>query len=90
MELALTFMMADCCTKIFKINEIVAYSGDFGVQYDTSPETAEAYCCGDMQFMGDPATPEVLKKYGINQTEYAVIVEMLERGLSFGCCDWCS
>jgi len=74
----------------FVINGINANSSDFGGQGDMSPETAEEYCCGDMQFTRNPSTPDVLAKYGITEDEYAEICEKLEGGLSFGRCGWCS
>ena len=89
MELELEFGTALCYTPTFTINGIAADSDDFGEKYDRSPETAEDYACGDMQFTGVPPKPEVLEKYGITEAEYALVVGRLEAGLSFGSCGWC-
>jgi len=90
MELKLTFLSALCSTGEFEINGIDADIDDFGEKCDRSPETAEDYSCGDMQFTPKLATQEVLDKYKINLTEYNEIANKLEEGLSFGCCGWCS
>ncbi len=89
MKLELEFGHALCYTRIFRINGILANSNDFGEQGDRSPETAEEYGCGDMQFKKNPSTAEVLSKYGINDVEYELIANQLEVGLSFGNCEWC-
>lgn len=89
MKLELEFGDALCYTPTFKINDIAADSGDFGEKYDRSPETAEDYACGDMQFTRVPPKQEVLEKYGITEAEYALVADQLESGLSFGCCGWC-
>jgi hypothetical protein len=77
-----------CSTRVFTINGIAAAYDDFGEKYDRSPDTAEEYGCGNMQFTGIPSTPEVLAKYGIDQETYDSVVEQLD-GLSFGSCGWC-
>ena len=90
MKLELEFGYALCYTPTFTINGIRADSGDFGEQYDRSPDTADDYCCGDMRFTRIRATPAVLEKYGITAPEYELIAGQLEVGLSFGECGWCS
>jgi hypothetical protein len=90
MKLELEFGSSLCYTPTFKINGIDADSNDFGEQYDRSPESAEEYACGDMQFTRVPANPEVLTKYGITAPEYELIAGQLEVGLSFGSCGWCA
>ena len=89
MKLELEFGTALCYTPVFKINGIDADRDDFGEQYDRSPETAEDYACGDMQFTRVPPKPEILEKYGITEAEYALVADQLENGLSFGSCGWC-
>jgi hypothetical protein len=89
MKLKLEFGTALCYTPTFTINGILADSYDFGEQGDRTPEEAEDYACGDMQFTRVPATPEVLAKYGITGPEYELIAGQLEVGLSFGSCGWC-
>ena len=89
MKLELEFGTALCYTPTFKINDIEADSEDFGEKYDRSPETAEDYACGDMQFTRVPPKPEILEKYGITEAEYALVADQLENGLSFGSCGWC-
>lgn len=90
MKLDLEFAHSLCYTPTFIINGIEADYDDFGEKYDRSPETAEDYCCGDMQFTRIPPTEDVLKKYGITGPEYELIAGQLEAGLSFGSCGWCS
>lgn len=90
MKLELEFASAFCYTPTFTINGIRADDADFGEQFDRSPETAEDYSCGDMQFTRVPATPEILEKYDITWAEYELIAGQLEAGLSFGRCGWCS
>lgn len=77
-----------CALELFKINDIEAYYEDFGIKEDISPETAEEYSCGNMQFMRKNATKEVLDKYHITIEEYEEICDKLDC-LSFGCCGWC-
>ena len=89
MKLELEFGTALCYAPTFKINGIKADSNDFGEKYDRSPETAEDYACGDMQFTRVPPKPEVLERYGITEAEYALVAYQLESGLSFGRCGWC-
>jgi hypothetical protein len=90
MQLEFKVYGALCAISTFVINGIDADSSDFGDHGDRSPETAEDYCCGNMQFIRSPSTPAVLAKYGITEDEYAEICEKLETGLSFGRCGWCS
>lgn len=86
MELQLEIYGHLCFTSIFTVNGIVAKSSDFGIQYDADSENSEEYCCGDMKFIGNPSTIEILNKYKITEVEYREIVSKLENGLSFGCC----
>ena len=78
-----------CATSVFKINGKDAYSTDFGSQGDISPEDAEEYACGNMQFITKEPTEEILKKYSISEKEYREIAEELSEKLSFGSCGWC-
>lgn len=89
MTLELEFGGAFCYTPIFKINDVEADYRDFGEKFDRSPETAEDYACGDMQFTRVNATDDVLAKYGITLPEYELVAGQLEVGLSFGQCGWC-
>ena len=89
MNLELKFGTALCYTPTFRINGKDADTRDFGEQYDRSPDTAEDYGCGDMQFTRIPPTASVLSKYEISVDEYHEIAANLEDGLSFGCCGWC-
>lgn len=90
MKLELEFGECLCYCRNFKINGKQADEDDFGAKFDRSPETAQPYSCGDMQFTRNPPTAEVLSKYGITIDEYNEIAAQLEKGLSFGCCGWCS
>lgn len=81
MKLELEFGRSLCYTPIFTINGIDANPEDFGEQYDRSPETAEDYACGDMQFTSLPPIEGVLEKYKINQAEYNLVAGQLEVGL---------
>jgi hypothetical protein len=89
MKLEIEIYSALCCCKVFKINNIDANESEFGEKYDRSPETAEEYGCGDMQFTRVEPTSEILKRYNITKDEYHEICERLEEGLSFGDCGWC-
>lgn len=89
MKLELEIYGCLCATKDFRINGISADSSDFGSQGDSDPDNAEPYGCGNMRFEGKPSTDEVLKAYGISESEYKEIVELLEDKLSFGSCGWC-
>lgn len=85
----ITFGTAFCCTLTFIINDKDADEYDFGSKGDISPETAEPYGCGDMQFEPKQPDQEVLAKYGIDELEYWTIANTLASGLSFGRCGWC-
>lgn len=89
MNIKLEVYDALCETAVFEINGIKADYGDFGDKYDTDPENAYEYCCGNMQFIPQPATQEILDKYKITLEEYNEICKMLD-ALSFGECGWCS
>lgn len=89
MKLQLEFYSSWCSTAVFRINDIVADSYDFGNQDDIDRDSAEPYGCGNMKFEGKEPTIEVLEKYNINVTEYNFIKGQLEEGLSFGRCGWC-
>lgn len=78
-----------CELPVIEINGVLLEYEDFGEKYDTSPETAEEYCCGDMQFIPfEEVKQETLKKYNITEEEYRKIQEKLDC-LSFGNCGWC-
>lgn len=89
MDLKLEFGRSLCYTPIFEINGIKADSSDFGDKHDQSPETAEEYGCGDMQFFAKPADDVILSKYKITHSEYEEIAVKLTNGLSFGSCGLC-
>jgi len=94
MKLELTFFGALCTTALcatnkFTINDITASSGDFGDKYDYSPEEADDYGCGNMQFTRKEPSSAILTKYNVTKEEYNEIAEKLEEGLSFGNCGWC-
>jgi len=90
MDLKIEFGYALCYVPLFEINGIRADPDDFGEKYDRSPEEAEPFGCGDMQFTRIGPDPEVLKKYGITEQEYSEVCDKLEEGLSFGNCGWCA
>lgn len=72
-----------------KINGTPLEYNDFGKKYDTFPESAEPYGCGNMQFIPFvEVRKKTLKKYNITESEYRQIQEKLDC-LSFGCCGWC-
>jgi len=81
-------MRSLCELETFEINGIKAEYEDFGDKYDTNPEQAEPYGCGNMQFIPRPSTKDVLKKYKITEDEYEEICSALSC-LSFGSCGWC-
>ena len=78
-----------CDLEEFEINGIKAEYEDFGRLYDHSPNTAEPYGCGDMQFTDIKPTEKILDKYRITVEEYYEICEKLESVVSFGSCGWC-
>lgn len=72
------------------VNNIKLYKNDFGEQYDTDPDSAEPYGCGNMKFIPyDYVKEETLSKYNITEQEYRKIQERLKEVLSFGKCGWC-
>lgn len=90
-------MILKCCSysyccglREFSINGKNADYNDFGDKYDTSPENAEDYGCGNMRFIKKQYTKTILKKYKITILEYNKICNKLEKELSFGECDLCS
>jgi hypothetical protein len=89
MKLELEIYGALCATRVFTINGIDAYYEDFGEKYDRDSENAKDYACGNMQFIGNPSTTEILSKYKITEEEYQEVVSKLEDGLSFGFCSLC-
>lgn len=89
MELKLEFGEAYCYTPAFEINGILANPDDFGDQRDESPDTAEEFGCGDMQFKAKEYTQKVSDKYKITIPEYNFVASQLEVGLSFGACGYC-
>ena len=88
MLLELSVYSALCATEAFVINGVGADSNDFGKQEDVSPETAEPYGCGDMQFTPSPPTSAVLNKYKITRDEYGAVSRRLEEPLGFGECNY--
>lgn len=89
MELILTFGHALCYTPEFIINGIPANYNDFGEKYDTQPEIAEPYGCGNMRFFPKEPENKIMQKYQINEDEFKIITSKLTKGLSFGYCGWC-
>lgn len=79
-----------CALQVFTIKGIEADYDDFGDKGDQSPDTAEDYACGDMQFIPKRPTQEVLDKYKITVDEYNEIANELASKLSFGRCGWCA
>lgn len=88
MELELEFYSCLCETSVFNINGIKASHSDFGYRYDMDSGNSEDGC-GDMKFIGNPSTLNILKKYNITEEEYGEIILKLQKGLSFGSCGWC-
>ena len=80
---------ATCALKYCTINGVKLDYKDFGEQYDTEPDKAEDYGCGNMQFIPyKEVKQDALKKYNITEEEYRKIQDRLDC-LSFGCCDYC-
>lgn len=72
-----------------EINGVNLDYNDFGEKYDTEPEEAPEYGCGNMQFIPYfEVKQETLRKYNITEDEYRKIQNKLNC-LSFGCCGWC-
>lgn len=89
-RLTLEIYGAVCETSEFIINGIPADAYDFGNKTDEGIEYAQDYCCGNMIFRTISATPKILDKYNINDTEYNEVAAQLADKLSFGNCGWCS
>lgn len=77
-----------CDLEEFEINGIRADEDDFGAKKDLAPRPD--CCCGNLQFIPDPPTKEVLNQYKITVEEYEEICNQLKKALSIGCCDLCS
>lgn len=88
MKLNIKAYDAYCQLEKFEINDIAADYKDFGEKYDRSKSTAPDYGCGDMHFESKFPTEDVLKGYGITESEYWEICDELDC-LSFGRCSWC-
>lgn len=72
------------------INNTPLSYNDFGEKYDTEPESAEPYGCGNMQFIPfEDVKKSTLEKYNLNEKEYRKVQEKLKEVLSFGYCGWC-
>ena len=89
MELELKIYNCLCATARFTINSINADDSDFGYSYDSDPENAEDYGCGNRIFEPKPSTDEILTKYSISNDEYDEICKKLQERLSFGRCGYC-
>lgn len=89
MKLIIEPFTALCSLSRFEINGVCAEAEDFGYSYDANPDIAEEHGCGNRQFRPIPPEPDVLKKYGITESEYDKVAEGLTYHLSFGRCGWC-
>lgn len=89
MKLELEFFGSVCMLHTFMINNVQGDYRDFGEKYDSDPEDAPDYGCGNMQFTRAEPTERVLEKYASNKAEYALVAGQLEEGLSFGVCVIC-
>lgn len=78
-----------CALEKFVINGIEADYNDFGTKIDTQKHLAEEYGCGNMEFIPDEPTQEVLDKYSINVTDYEEICNRLIKELSYHKCSLC-
>ncbi len=90
MKLEFKSMGSLCSADIFIINGVEADSDDFGNQDDLSPDTADDYGCGNMQFTPIEPAEGILQKYGLTYPEYWLVANMLKESLSFGDCGLCS
>lgn len=90
MKLELEIYGSLCATQEFRINGIDADKDDFGEHYDAGSNYADDYSCGNRVFEGKLATEEILSKYNISVSEYNLVVNQLQVGLSFGNCGLCS
>jgi hypothetical protein len=89
MELEIEVYGALCSLSTFKINGIDADERDFVDKYDHDSDNAEDYACGNMQADIISSSEDVLKKYGISESEYHDIASNVAEKVSFGCCGWC-
>lgn len=80
-----------CSTEIFTINGKPASHRDFGYREDIRPCEAETRGgCGYMLFSIRESSPDVLKEYGITESEYYKIADILQKEISFGHCNLCA
>lgn len=86
------FAKCYCCCTVFVVNDIVAVEEDFGEKYDRDELNAEPYGCGDMRFTRHTDEAKIsrcLEKYRITRSQFHTVAAALEKGLSFGDCNWC-
>lgn len=100
MKIELEIENCYCDTKVFKINDIIADSKDFGIVEDIEPYNLEEadefddihWCCGNAKFiinMDRKHVGKIMTKYQITFEEYKEIADLLEKKLSFGSCCYC-
>lgn len=84
-----------CAAEIFTVKGNDASDSDFGYKFDDAPDEADAYGCGNKVFRRFSRLYDMdkrtacCKKYGITDSEYDEICDVLEKELSFGRCGWC-
>lgn len=78
-----------CSLETFMINDIKADYDDFGYKMDTNHSIAEPYGCGNMEFIPNEPTQEILDKYNITEAEYKEICYRLVEELSYHKCGLC-
>ena len=72
------------CNVNFSVNGIDGDLYDFGNK--DSGGSDGNYGCLDMHFVPKKPDDEVLQTYGITETDYQIVVDMLCEELAFGCC----
>lgn len=85
-----TYNALPCETKMFYINGVSADTDDFGHSEDTDRYNAEPYGCGCRQFISsDDSMAEAMARYGISESEFHEVQDMLESKLYVGSCGCC-
>lgn len=89
MELNLSFVPNQCAIKDFSINGVKAQVFDFGYKADLMPESRSVHECGEMAFIFNEPTEEVLTKYSITRANFNTICTQLSHGIHHTHCTNC-
>lgn len=79
------------CSVLFYVNGVAGELFDFGEKDDGGSyyDEFETPHCADMHFVPARPSEKILKKYGITESDFEVITDMLVEQLAFGLCSMC-